>query len=338
MFEDSLGRLEKLAAQFTTAEQERLYDIARDRAIKGEATLLELVALAADLSVDDIISLGLEPDPDPLVMAAFHRANPSIDPDSLGDKSAEQLQGYVNNTKGLYFEMLFRERANDGETLADFQLREGQRIELDPDQNNPRYDFIVQNADGTIDEELQGKAVSSMKEIHEHFDKYPGTRVVTTSEIGPTAQGVYGEDVLPTNIPNSDVTDRVETQIEEWSEDALSDVIDTTAETVLDAIPLASGLIIIATEGRAVIMGRIQLDEALRRGAKRLGRAAAYTTVGAVLTSTLLPTAPVTGGLVLARILEARLGNRAAMGEIAKEHADALMALTSDFEWNKRLK
>lgn len=324
--ESSLTDIEALAGQYPAAEQDQLHEIATERALKGERALLELVALAADLSADDIINLGLEPDQDSLAMAAFRRANPKVDPASLGDKSAEQIQGYVNNTKGPYFEMLVREKANDGETLAGFQLKEGQHIELHPDPNNPGPDLIVFNEDGTSDESLQAKAVSDMKEIRDHFRKYPD-RVITTSEIGPKAQEIYGERVLITNIPNSDVTDRVETQMEEVSEDALSNIIDTTAETVLDVIPLASGLFIIATEGRAVIMGRTQLDEALWRGAKRLGRATAYTTVGAILTNTLLPTAPVTAGLVLARVLEQRLGNRATMGKIAKEHADSLLTL-----------
>ena len=50
-------QLEELAKQYSPSEPRDLFALARKRALQGEASLLALAALAADLTLDDILNL-----------------------------------------------------------------------------------------------------------------------------------------------------------------------------------------------------------------------------------------------------------------------------------------
>lgn len=318
--EASLVNLESLAGEYPAAEQNQLHEIAAARAIKGERALLKLVALAGDLSADDVITAGLEPDMNPLVIQAIGRAEVSAE-------MASQSHILLNKVKGAYFELLVVEHLNAGETLGELHLEPGQRAELF-DFEHPGADLQIFNADGSFDEVLQLKAVKTVTRIRKHFEEYPDIPVASTTEVHNTAESLLNEPILDTGIENSRITKAVTRQVEELTEDSFDSVADTAVEIALDAIPVASGILIVVSEGRAVLMGAAQLEDALRRGAKRLGKASAFTMAGAIMVAASVPGVVVTPALLASRLWVSRLGNRTTMGEIAKEHADTLVALT----------
>ena len=397
--ETSLTDLENLSLNHAAKEPDVLYAIATERAIKNEQALLDLAALAADLSVDDIINLGLEPDVDhidlgslvnsyglssdkeiedlvvtlremsgesdvlgfdPLILAAIVREYTRDLQGSLQrmqgldwNPSDLTFTGHLGNIKGQYFQELVLDRLNNGETLGELSLQAGQRVELadkvgQPDQ--PGFDLFVINPDGSIDEELSLKATTYSKVVNKALRDHPDIRIATLAE-----NDSQEEMVLQTSIPNAELEEdmadwvtvlnetpeanlrfdisnsaageNVRNQVEEITEDTLTNALDNTVEIALDTIPFASGVIVIASEGKAVLMGAAQLDDAMKRGAKRLGKTLPFTTAGAILMAASVPGVAVTPALLASRIWAARLGNRATMGDVAKQHADTLSAL-----------
>ncbi len=393
--ETSLTELEALGEQFPEAESDRLYDLARQRAIKAEQSLLELAALAADLSIDDITNLGLEPgvgllnvpnllatyEPDserdtkefleilrsmndtpdalemaPLILAAVVRRYPD---DPLGflqrikdedwDPDDIPLDDVFGQIRGHYFEELVVSQLKSGQVLGELWLQAGQTVDLPLDPTIRGWDIQIFDGD-TLNERFSLKATESIKRVKEALQEYPRFRVVATSEIDGTA-----EDILTTDISNSelqedmkgwvreineaedgafsiDISDpnlkeRILRQAEESVEGSLDNALDNAVEIALDAVPVVSGVIVLVSEGRAVLMGAAQLEDALKRGAQRLGKATAFTTAGAIMTAASVPGIAVTPALLAARVWASRLGNRATMGTIAKEHADTLLAL-----------
>ena len=317
--ETSLMDLEDLSRQYSPADPEALHDISTARAIKNEQALLDLAALAADLSVDDIINLGLEPDRNPLVLQALERTG-------VSPSMAEQSQVLLNKAKGAYFELLVVNQLNERGTLGELYLEPGQHAELQ-EFVHPGSDIQIFDEDGSLAKVIQLKAVKKVDEIAEHFEKYPDIQVASTTEIHDEAERRLNEPILDTGIQNAQITKAVTGQVEELTEDTLTNALDNTVEIALDAIPFASGVIVIASEGKAVLMGAAQLDDAMKRGAKRLGKTLPFTTAGAILMAASVPGVAVTPALLASRIWAARLGNRATMGDIAKQHADMLSAL-----------
>ena len=75
----------------------------------------------------------------------------------------------------------------------------------------------------------------------------------------------------------------VNRQLGEQSENALTGMLDQSVEWAIDSIPIVSGILIALTEGRLVLIGRPNLDESLERGTRRLGKSAAFSTLGTTL-------------------------------------------------------
>ncbi len=390
----TLERLERLTETYSRGDPHRLLTLARERIRRRESALLGLAALAADLTLNDLVNLSpsasaeaelpadstgptaLETDldgssvadHDSMVMVAFSRANGGMNPEALNDMTPEQLEGVLANTKGHYFEALVVDRLNNGEALGEVRLEEGQTAVLADSPNQPDWDVRILNEDGTTDEVLQLKATESMGSISESLREHPDIRVVTTSDIDSAR-----ESVLPTDISNDDLKADVSSELGAYSSGATggssevldagsgadagetavadaggtlsdsgdnpdslfmtitnggeSEVLEIASEIALDALPVVSGVAIVVIEGRRVIIGSAQLQEALVRGSKRLGTAAVFTTAGAAMTAAGAPGVVVVPPLIAARVLLSRYGNRAAMGEIAKQHADTLTAL-----------
>ena len=148
-----------------------------------------------------------------------------------------------------------------------------------------------------------------MSYIKTALDKYPDIRVAVPSEV----DGVTDE-ILRTDISDNDLFEAVNRQLSEQSEDALADMLDRSAEWAFDAVPIVSGILVAVTEGRLVLIGRSSLDESLLRGARRLGRSAGFSTLGATLVAldAGILSVPTT---TAARIAWARFTNRIASGE-----------------------
>jgi hypothetical protein len=305
-----IDALRQLAEKYTTRDRSSLAELARQYEHRNQQEILEIAAIAADISADSILNLGLEPESNPLILQAFQLQYPNVDQDSLVGASDERLSGLANGIKGKYFEVLVRDRLNDGESLGELRLGPGQVARLAVSSTQEGWDLEIVNVeDGSIVEQIQLKATTSMSYIKSALDQNPDIRVAVPSEV----DGVKDE-ILRTDISDNDLAEAVNRQLGEQSEAALTDMLDRSTEWAFDAVPIVSGILVALTEGRLVLIGRSSLDESLQRGARRLGKSAAFSTLGATLVAldAGILSVPTT---TAARIAWARLTNRIASGE-----------------------
>ena len=72
--------LKAIAGSYPPASPGELLEMALERRRRQESDVLELAALASELSVDSIIDLGLEPDLHPHILRAFPTPIPTRSP------------------------------------------------------------------------------------------------------------------------------------------------------------------------------------------------------------------------------------------------------------------
>ena len=111
--------LRTLAESYPPQEKDALFELAQRYRCRDEREVLEIAAIAADVSLDSVIDLGLDPDADPLSREAFNRQYPNVDIESLVGASDQRLDGLADGVKGKYFEMLVCARLNAGERLGE---------------------------------------------------------------------------------------------------------------------------------------------------------------------------------------------------------------------------
>ena len=305
-----IDSLQQLAEYYPARDRSALADLARQYENRSQREILDIAGTAADVSADSILNLGLEPESNPLIMEAFRLQYPNVDQESLVGASEERLSGLANGIKGKYFEVLVRERLNGGESLGELLLGPGQVARLADDPTQEGWDLeIVNEEDGSLLEQIQLKATTSLSYIKSALDKNPDIRVAVPSGI----DGVRDE-ILRTDISDNDLAEAVNRQLGEQSEDALADMLDWSAEWAFDAVPIISGILVALTEGRLVLLGRANLDESLQRGVRRLGKSAAFSTLGATLVAldAGILSVPTT---TAARVAWGRFTNRIASGE-----------------------
>lgn len=126
-----------------------------------------------------------------LVLDALRRSTGSLQDapeaelaDYLVNLSPEQMRGVVSNVKGIFHEMLVARAENtDGDEVS---------ANLFDAINHPGADieFVM---DGNVIREVQLKAVQTQAAIIEHFDRYPTTDVLATSEVTALLAGAFGE-------------------------------------------------------------------------------------------------------------------------------------------------
>ena len=305
-----IDSLQQLAEYYPARDRSCLANLARDYENRSQQQILQIAGIAADVSADSILNLGLEPQSNPLISEAFQLQYPNVNQDSLVGASEERLSGLANGIKGKYFELIVRDRLNDGDSVGELRLGPGQvaRLAIDPTQED--WDLeIVNLEDGALVEQIQLKATTSMSYIKSALEKNPDIRVAVPSEV----DGV-SDEILRTDISDNDLAAAVERQLGEQSEDALIDMLDQGVEWAFDAVPIVSGILVALTEGRLVLIGRSSLDESLQRGARRLGKSVGFSTLGATLVALdagILSVPTITA----ARVAWARLTNRIAAGE-----------------------
>ncbi len=164
-----------------------------------------------------------------MVVAAMQRANPdlaSMTPTQIGDHlsslTSGQLQGVVNNTKGVYHEMLYVETVNSAGLEGEAALHS--------DINNPGSDVVFSN-NGEIYSEVQLKATDSISYINKHFEKYPNIGVVATEEVASKMEGVENS-----GFANSLLEQDVSTSFDQLksNSDASEAVTETVSSPVTD--------------------------------------------------------------------------------------------------------
>ena len=287
--------------------------------------MLELGALAADVSADDVLNLGLEPESNPQLVEAFGMQYPNVPIESLRGASEQRLTGLAQGVKGKYFEVLARDRLNDGESVGGLSLEPGQVARLAESPTQQGWDVEIVNQDGTRDEALQLKATESMSYVKTALDKNPDIRVVVPSELGDEAAA--SEDLVSTDISNHSLEEDYGDQLGELGEGVFEDALHQAGELAFDSIPEVSALLIVASEGRQVLTGRYTVKEALKRSRGRLGKSVAFSSIGAVINTT--PAAPISVPTTVAlRIAEGRMSRRVGLGQVLEARTAELLQLT----------
>jgi len=171
-----------------------------------------------------------------LVLDALRRSTNELN-DATNEKLAEyiskmhpdQLNGVLNNVKGIYHELLFVHAENvDGDEVV---------ARIFEATNHPGADveFMV---DGETIKQVQLKAVSSISSIAEHFERYPDIDVFATEEVAERLTGVESS-----GFSNVELTESVREGFEELEGDSLLENI-------------GEGLATSALVGAAIVAGR----------------------------------------------------------------------------------
>ena len=314
--------LQTLAALYPPAPAAALPPLAGEYRRRHDREILDLAAVAADVAVDDILNLSLEPEINPQILAAFRLQYPNVSLDSLTGATESRLRHLANGVKGKYFELLVAEKLNAGESVGDIRLEPGQVARLGEKANQPGWDLEILNRDGSVAEQIQLKSTESMYYVKQALEKCPDLRVITTQEL--EGQAAAMDEVISTDITDAGLENLVGGQLAELSEGTLADILGQSAEAGFDALPGLSAAVIGATEAGYVLLGRSTVEESLKRGGARLGRSTAYTVLGAALTA-------VDAGLISVptitalRVAEGRIRHRAAMGEHLAEKTQEIL-------------
>ena len=312
-------QLVALAESYPPQNRETLHELAQEYRSRGERQVLEVAALAADISLDRITNLGLEPDDDPQFLEAFRLQYPNVSLESLEGSSEERLSGLANGVKGKLLEVMVRDRLNAEKRLGELQLEHGQEASLAESSTQPGWDLQIVNEDGSVAEEIQLKATESMSYVKKALEKYPDIRVATPSEIDDTA-----EEILGTGISNQQLEHVTGAQLDELGEGTVEDLLDKGAEAALDSIPFMAIAITGVMEGRNLLMGRSTFRESLRTGANRIGRATVYDAIGTLLG----PTGVAIPAVIGLRMAGARVSGRIGLGDHLESKTEDLRRLT----------
>lgn len=108
--------LKVLVKSYRPAGHQELQKLSAKYSRRQEPKVLELAALASDISVDDVVNLGLEPEANPKLSEAVRLLK--INLDDFGNASAGSQEGQINGVKGKYFEVLVRDKLNNGERVG----------------------------------------------------------------------------------------------------------------------------------------------------------------------------------------------------------------------------
>lgn len=210
---------------------------------------------------------------------AFARAYPSQDLaerlEELGEleRDSNEVTGFLANWKGIYHEILVRDRFNSSQQVGSVVLKEGQRAVLPEQINQPGLDLRILNADGTEDSVLQAKATNEIGLISEALMKYPDIQIAATDEV---AAQVLDQRVFASGFDNEELWDQVIRPMEDVWDSPVEDLI----EQVLPGLPF---VIIATTEGTMVLLGKQPFQDGLDRATRRGVKTLAAVGVGAMM-------------------------------------------------------
>ena len=331
------AELEKLAQSLPNRpKKEELLELAGEYKHRHQSELVELAVLAANVHFDSIVNLGLEPDTNPQLeeairwmqehdylpeVAGFMEENGS---EVFAQKElSEEATGYVSVVKGTYFEVMVRDKLNNGENIGGFMLAPGQEAVLADDPQQLGWDLaIVENGEKVL--HLQAKARVDWSAINEASEEYP---VITVQDHADNA--VLNNQVYTADVTNADLTNQVkaglnEVQFDEMTEGPIDNLLDQGAESALDSIPMLSIPLILATEVSNFRKGNTTRKEALKQGARRLRTAATFDTIGVGLNAVPGVGQVASGALIGLRLVATRISNRVAMGNSLEEKTGEL--------------
>ena len=318
--------ISELASAYTHSDQKALAEIGEHYRRRQEREVLELAAIAADVGIDDLTSLGLEPHENPLLREAFERQFPNMSVEALAGSSREYLNDLANGVKGKYFEILVRDRLRDGGSAGGIVLSEGETAILAESPTQPGWDVQIVDRFGEQVDVLQTKATKSIGYVKEHLEKYPDIKVVVPEELEQFASET--PDVLSADgISERGIAKATESQLEEWGESGLVNAIHNGAEFAFDAVPVVSIGVTMVVEGQRVLTGRSTAAEAVRRGGGRVASAAIWTTAGAALTHLGVGEPVSVAAMVGARMYAGRIRKYTSLGDSLEASTEELRRL-----------
>ncbi len=310
--------LRALAREYPTQEPDALRELTGEYNRRYEREILDLAATAADVSVDDVTTAGLEPETNSQLAETLDRLGYSDD----SFASLQNVGGHISRVKGTYFEVLVRDKLNAHESVGDIALLPGQKAQLAESLTEEAWDIRIVNDNGTVAEQIQLKASESFSYIKKALDKHPDIRVIAPQELEERAENL--DQLTTSDITDASMESEVGKQLAELSEDTLTDIAHQSIEAGLDAVPVFSIAVIGATEIGQLIMGRSTVEKSLKRGVARLGRSSIYTSIGAALSA-------VDAGIISVptvtalRVAEGRVRHRAAMGDYLDEKTQEVL-------------
>ncbi len=314
-----------LAEEYPPQSPGALLALAETFRIRNEKEVLELAALAADIRLDDMANLGLEPGVNPQLMKALE-TYPAIREDLLA--TGELSQGQINNIKGKYFEVLVRDRLNDGEALGELQLEPGQTATLAASVSQEGWDLEIINENGESVELLQLKATESMSYVKGALVNHPDYRIVVPSEMDSASDEIIGTDIPHADLQMEAAEDNILEHFEEHTEDVFENVADVSAEFAFDVLPIGALGVLVTIGGYRFLTGQATLREATSGAGKSLRRAAIWSSIGSGLAATGLGmgAAPVTAVL---RVAVTRSLAQAALGDGLARRVQELHSINS---------
>lgn len=295
--QDYRARFEWSAPSFDPAAE--LRTLAGKLAREGVARLTDALALFAVLSptnTDATLDLANLP---PQALEAFQAAYPNVDLQSLDGVSAEGLTGYLNAWQGKLFEVSVRDQLNAGESVGPWALAAGQKAELAQLSNQPGWDLVILNADGTTADVIQLKATESASYVRDALERYPDIPVIATSDV---ASGLIDEERV--------------TIAEHGTDELSGTILADGAGSALQAsdVLMPTGIVLV-TEAMAVMAGQKSAESAIESAATRGTLSVVASVIGALIGLALGP-AVGAGAAFAARIAlgrEAKAGSSTAV-------------------------
>lgn len=209
----------------------------------------------------------------PQMEEAFHLQYPHLTFDHLAHMSPDKLQGVVNGWTGKLFEVIVRDKLNNGEWVGDVHLHPGQHAILASRANQPGWDLKIVNHDGSNDQLLQLKATSSLSHIKSALEQHPDIHVIATSDVFDS--GSQLSDELLHHLTNSGIADD---QLRELVQHVV-DHADGSGELLQALVPELPFILIFSSELNNVLRGRTRRYDALKQGISRSAKSGAVMSV-----------------------------------------------------------
>jgi len=158
------------------------------------------------------------------LLEAIRRSTVDLDNDSSIDEIADyiqkfdenQIDGLVNNIKGIYHEIQFVYDENNDDNLITAELFE--------ETTHQGSDVILIDTETGEREYVQLKATADMNYVYEALEKNPDIRVISTEEMAENLE------IESTGMSNEELTEKVEDAIENLD----------NRDDLLDHIPAAT--------------------------------------------------------------------------------------------------
>jgi hypothetical protein len=209
---------------------------------------------------------------DPPIQEAFYLACSERGLDALATAASEAArQGLLSLWKGKYFEVLVRDRLNEGEWVGDLHLEPGQTAILADSPTQPGWDLQIVDPDGAVDAVYQLKATESLRYVKTALERYPDIDIIGTDEAAQA--GDLASRLFPSGVSD----EQLEASLKGPMEALLDSPLEDLAEHLLPVLPF---VLIAVTEGRMTLLGRKPFGRALAHALERSGKTALAMAAG----------------------------------------------------------